>query len=118
MGSFVDSLGWGIPWEMCNGEYANNTIESCNSCECEPVRASPDVIFWRYLRLAVAFLCVVVGAVALFGAAEQASDVDGDFRSHSPVHLGCRPLHPRQCAHRSRVPSRFLGRYSSKLIER
>jgi beta-galactosidase len=33
-GELAASLQTGIPWEMCNGLYANNTIETCNSCDC------------------------------------------------------------------------------------
>jgi hypothetical protein len=33
-GELAASLHTGIPWEMCNGLYANNTIETCNSCDC------------------------------------------------------------------------------------
>jgi hypothetical protein len=39
------SLKTGIPWEMCNGLYANNTIETCNSCDCAswvPLRSTQD----------------------------------------------------------------------------
>eukprot|EP01113_Clastostelium_recurvatum_P013639 TRINITY_DN1727_c0_g1_i1.p1 TRINITY_DN1727_c0_g1~~TRINITY_DN1727_c0_g1_i1.p1 ORF type:complete len:771 (+),score=128.12 TRINITY_DN1727_c0_g1_i1:272-2314(+) len=33
-GQVVDELNLEIPWIMCNGKAANNTIETCNSCNC------------------------------------------------------------------------------------
>jgi hypothetical protein len=70
MGSFVDSLGWGIPWEMCNGEYANNTIESCNSCEGEPVRSLLGGVLPGLTRIRHCVCDFPVGARTLLGAAE------------------------------------------------
>ncbi|XP_065835014.1 probable beta-galactosidase 2 isoform X2 [Oscarella lobularis] len=33
-GQLADSLHTGTPWVMCNGASANNTINTCNSCDC------------------------------------------------------------------------------------
>jgi hypothetical protein len=34
-GDFVQSLGTQIPWVMCNGLSARNTVNTCNSNDCE-----------------------------------------------------------------------------------
>ncbi|CAF0982021.1 unnamed protein product [Didymodactylos carnosus] len=33
-GKVAEEFNVGIPWIMCNGHSANNTIETCNSCNC------------------------------------------------------------------------------------
>lgn len=33
-GSLVAGLDLGIPWLMCNGQSANNTINTCNGNDC------------------------------------------------------------------------------------
>ena len=33
-GNFANSLNFEIPWVMCNGKSANNTINTCNSNDC------------------------------------------------------------------------------------
>ena len=30
----ADELKTGLPWIMCHGAHANNTIEKCNGCDC------------------------------------------------------------------------------------
>eukprot|EP00118_Oscarella_pearsei_P005546 m.25595 g.25595 ORF g.25595 m.25595 type:complete len:715 (+) comp28836_c0_seq3:162-2306(+) len=34
-GELAKSLDVGVPWIMCNGASANNTINTCNSCDCD-----------------------------------------------------------------------------------
>ena len=34
-GDFVQSLQAGIPWVMCTGLSARNTVNTCNSNDCE-----------------------------------------------------------------------------------
>ena len=33
-GELAESLNFDIPWVMCNGESANNTINTCNGNDC------------------------------------------------------------------------------------
>jgi hypothetical protein len=34
-GELAASLAPNVVWIMCNGEYANNTINTCNGCDCD-----------------------------------------------------------------------------------
>ena len=34
LGELADELHTGLPWIMCHGAHANNTIETCNGCDC------------------------------------------------------------------------------------
>ena len=34
LGQLVTQLKAGLPWVMCHGAHANDTIETCNGCTC------------------------------------------------------------------------------------
>ena len=34
LGELATELKTGLPWIMCHGAHANNTIETCNGCDC------------------------------------------------------------------------------------
>ena len=34
LGQLVTELDAGLPWTMCHGAHANDTIETCNGCDC------------------------------------------------------------------------------------
>ena len=34
LGELASELHTGLPWIMCHGAHANNTIETCNGCDC------------------------------------------------------------------------------------
>ena len=44
-GDLVASLDLGIPWVMCNGESATNTINTCNGNDCTPYAEAHATLF-------------------------------------------------------------------------